>query len=267
MKVSFIGGGVMAEALIKGTLDFGVFSSGDIVVSDPLSNKLEYLHLEYGVDVSESNEEVIESSDVVILAVKPQTMSSVTPILKDNLREDQVVISIVAGMTLEKIAMSINHPTVIRVMPNTAAQIGKSMSVWACEPSVSEEHRALTARILNAVGEEYFVHDEKLLDMSTALSASGPAYVLLFIEALIDGGVSLGMPREMAKVLTMGTVLGSTEMVKLSGEHTASLRDLVTSPGGTTIEAILSLENAGFRGSIMTAVRAAYDRSLQLGLN
>ena len=267
MKVSFIGGGVMAEALIKGILDFGVFSAEDIKVSDPLSSRLEYLNLNYGVDVSESNEEVLGSSDIVILAIKPQTMPSVAPILKDNLKDGQVVISIVAGLTLEKIATSINHPTVIRVMPNTAARIGKSMSVWACAPSVSEEHRTLTARILNAVGEEYFVHDEKLLDMATALSASGPAYVLLFMEALIDAGVSLGMPREIAKVLTIGTVLGSTEMVKLSGEHTASLRDLVTSPAGTTIEAIISLENAGFRGTIMTAVRAAYDRSLQLGSN
>ena len=267
MKVSFIGGGVMAEALIKGVLDFGVFSAEDIVVSDPLSSRLEYLNFKYGVNVSESNEEALKSSDVVILAIKPQTMSYVTPILRDNLKDSQVVISIVAGVTLEKMSANINHTSVIRVMPNTAAQIGKSMSVWASAPSVPEEHRTLTARILNAVGEEYFVQDERLLDMATALSASGPAYVLLFIESLIDAGVSLGMPRETAKVLTLGTVLGSAEMVKLSGEHTASLRDLVTSPGGTTIEAILSLENAGFRGSIMTAVRAAYDRSLQLGLN
>jgi len=159
----------------------------------------------------------------------------------------------------------LDHKAVIRVMPNTPAQIGAGMSVWTAAPEVSEDKRATTKQILGTLGEELYADDEKLIDMATALSASGPAYVFLFIEALIDAGVYLGMARDVARQLALQTVLGSAQLMKETGSHPAVLKDMVTSPGGTTIEAVRAFEDGGFRATIFSAVNAAYEKSKALG--
>ncbi|MEC7885145.1 MAG: pyrroline-5-carboxylate reductase, partial [Chloroflexota bacterium] len=159
----------------------------------------------------------------------------------------------------------LSHNSVIRIMPNTPAQIGQGMSVWYSTDSVSESDRLFLGQILGTLGDEVHVEDEKFVDMATALSGSGPAYVFLFIESLIDSGVYLGMSRDMSRRLVLQTILGSSELVKQSGKHPAELKDMVTSPGGTTIEALVSMEDEGFRASVIKAVRSAYDRSLELG--
>jgi pyrroline-5-carboxylate reductase len=159
----------------------------------------------------------------------------------------------------------LGHPYVIRVMPNTPAQIGQGMSLWTCAPQVDGEMRRSARSILETMGKELYVSEEKYLDMATALSASGPAYVFLFIEALIDSGVHLGLPRAMSRTLALQTVLGSARLVEATGRHPAELKDMVTSPGGTTVEALLALEEGGFRATVINAVLAAYEKSVELG--
>jgi pyrroline-5-carboxylate reductase len=166
---------------------------------------------------------------------------------------------------MSTIMKGLGHDSVIRVMPNTPAQIGEGMSLWTCSPQVDDDRRQLTRSMLGTMGEEIYVSDEKYLDMATALSASGPAYVFLFIEALIDAGVHLGLPRDTSRTLALQTVLGSVRLVKETGRHPAELKDMVSSPGGTTVEALLALEEGGLRATIISAVIAAYEKSLELG--
>ena len=187
------------------------------------------------------------------------------PELQTALRAEHTVASSVAGATMKTLTDGLMHKAVIRIMPNTPAQIGCGMSVWTASDSVPESAKKATSQILRTLGEEVYVPDEKLIDMATALSASGPAYVFLFIEAMIDAGVYLGMARDMARQLVLQTVLGSTEMVKQTGRHPADLKDMVTSPGGTTIEALRAFENGGFRTAVFDGIAAAYEKSKALG--
>jgi pyrroline-5-carboxylate reductase len=182
-----------------------------------------------------------------------------------GMRADVAVVSIVAGARMDALMRGLKHPAVIRVMPNTPAQIGAGMSVWTAAAEVSGAKIEATRLMLQTLGAELYVTDEKLIDMATALSASGPAYVFLFIEALIDAGVYLGLSRDVARQLSLQTVLGSTQLVKETGRHPADLKDMVTSPGGTTIEALRALEDGGFRASVFAAVSAAYEKSKALG--
>ncbi|MCH8061999.1 MAG: pyrroline-5-carboxylate reductase, partial [Chloroflexi bacterium] len=181
------------------------------------------------------------------------------------LNKGNTVVSIIAGATIKTLVGGLGHSSVIRVMPNTPAQIGQGMSVWTATDSVSEENRAGTGALLRTLGKEVYVPDEKLIDMATAVSASGPAYVFLFIEAMIDAAVYLGMARDMARTLVLQTVSGSTRLVEETGRHPADLKDMVTSPGGTTIEALKAFEDGGFRATIFNAVNAAYEKSKALG--
>lgn len=263
--MSFIGGGVMAEALISGVVEAGIALPDDISVSDPDDGRRSYLATQYNLSTQESNVEVLDGADMVVIAVKPQTLPQVMSDLNGKLGTGHVVLSIVAGATMATLSRNLNHSALIRVMPNTPAQIGEGMSVWTTSTEVSESVVTNTRNILKTLGEELYVSDEAIIDMATALSASGPAYVFLFIEALIDGGVSLGLSRDVARNLTLQTVLGSAQLLKRTGHHTSELKDMVTSPGGTTIEAILTLESKGFRAAVMEAVRAAYKKSRELG--
>jgi pyrroline-5-carboxylate reductase len=192
-------------------------------------------------------------------------MDQIMSEIKGSLGKDNAVISIAAGVKMATLVKGLNHPAVIRVMPNTPAQIGAGMCVWTASEEVKDTTIETTRKILQTTGEELYVSDEKLVDMATALSASGPAYVFQFIEALIDGGVYLGMPRDAARRLAIQTVLGSVLLAKDSGRHPAELKDKVTSPGGTTAEALLALEEGGFTASVIQAVRAAYEKSKELG--
>ena len=265
MRLSFVGGGIMAEAIIGGILSQKLASPEAVTVGEPVEERCHFLKERYGVFTTTSNTKAAEGGDLVILAVKPQTLPQVMAELKGSVGKGQAILSIVAGARMATIMDGLGHSSVIRVMPNTPAQIGQGISLWTCSGQVNSDQREATHSILDTLGEEIYVEDEKYLDMATALSASGPAYVFLFIEALIDGGVHLGLPRELARRLTLQTVLGSTKLVQERGKHPAELRNDVTSPGGTTAEALLVLEEGGFRATVINAVIAAYERSLELG--
>ena len=265
MRISFVGGGVMAEALIGGILDAGLAARDDVRVGDPAESRRDHLARRFGLDVNPSGAEVADGADLVVLAVKPQNLTEVFAELDGRLAGGSTVVSIVAGANMRTLAQGLKHSALVRVMPNTPAQIGAGMSVWTASPDVPADKAAATGDILGTLGEELYVPDEKLIDMATALSASGPAYVFTFIEALIDAGVYVGMPRDMARKLVLQTVHGSTKLVLESGRHPADLKDMVTSPGGTTVEALLALEQGGFRGTVLEAVIAAYQKSQELG--
>ena len=265
MIISFIGGGVMAEAIIGGILSKKIAQAQDIIVGEVLEERRTYLKGTYCIDTTANNVTAAQRGEIVILSTKPQNLSGVLQELRGALQPQQAVLSIVAGARMGTIMRGIDHPSVIRVMPNTPAQIGAGVSVWTASPEVEEEKLEVVGNILRSLGEEIYVAEEKYLDMATALSASGPAYVFLFIEALIDAGVYLGMPREMTRPLVLQTVLGSTLFTKESGRHPSELKDMVTSPGGTTAEALLKLEEGAFKATLINAVVAAYEKSQALG--
>lgn len=255
----------MAEAIISGILSQKMARKDELYVGEPVDERRNSLEEQYGISVSADNREVVRQGKLVILSVKPQSLKEVLSHLKGIVAEDQAVLSIVAGAKMESISVGIGHQAVIRVMPNTPAQISKGMSVWTATPSVNSAYLETTRSILKTLGAELYVAEEKYIDMATALSASGPAYVFLFIESLVDAGVYLGMPREMARKLVLQTILGSTLLALETGRHTAELRDMVTSPGGTTAEALSILEEGGFRAVVLEAVAAAYDKAKSLG--
>ncbi len=264
MKISFVGGGAMAEAILGGILEAEIAAPQDIRVGEPVEPRREYLEGKYGVACHAENHRVLHGTRLLILSVKPQNLPEVMSELGGGL-DGLTIASIIAGARLETLMDGLKHDSVIRIMPNTPSQIGAGMSVWTASPSVPEMVIEATRRILEPLGEELYVDDEKYIDMATALSASGPAYVFLFIEALIDAGVYLGMPRDMASQLALQTVAGSTQLVRESGLHPAELANMVTSPGGTTAEALLALEQGAFKGLVIEAVNAAYEKSKALG--
>ena len=238
----------------------------DISVGELLEDRRRLLEERYGVCATFSNPDAAITGDLVVLSVKPQDLPQVLGQLNGAFRGEQGVLSIVAGVRMSAIMEGLGHPRVIRAMPNTPAQIGEGMSLWTCSPQVPAELAQQAQSILRSMGEEIYVSDERYLDMGTALSASGPAYVFLFIEALVDAGVHVGLPRDMARVLALQTVLGSARLAKETGRHPAELKAMVTSPGGTTVEALLALEEGGFRAAVINAVIAAYEKSVELSL-
>ena len=256
----------MAESLISGILKARLAKPNDIRIGEPSKARSAHLKEKYKVGVSANNLEILDGSTIVILAVKPQILSQVMNELGPRLNENQVVLSIVAGATLGTLMKGLEHSSIIRVMPNTPAQIGAGMTVWTASPEVSAKAMGTVRSILSTLGDELHVEDEKLIDMATALSASGPAYVFLFIEALVDAGVYLGMPRSVAHQLAVQTVAGSALLVQESGLHPTELKDMVTSPGGTTAEALRTFEQGGFTGIVIDAVTAAYEKSKALGV-
>lgn len=263
MKIAFVGGGAMGEAMAKCLLTKKVSGPQDMVVSDASPVRRELLSREYGVRVSPDNREAVKNADLIILAVKPQNLSQVMNDIK-GLTPNQLVLSVVAGGTVSSLSRGLNHSYVIRAMPNMPAQIGEGMTIWTASAPVERTQKKLAQVVLRALGKEIYVADEKYLDMATALSGSGPAYVFLFIEALIDAGVHIGLPRDLAQALVIQTVLGSTRTVEKTGKHPADLRNMVTSPGGTTTEGLLQLEKRRFRSLILEAVAAAYRKAKRL---
>ena len=255
----------MAESIVHGVLAGKLADPGDISVGEPVAERRSFLKGEFGISPVADNIEAAIGSDLVVLAVKPQDLGPVLAQLKGNLGESQATLSIVAGARMSTLSDGLGHGSVVRVMPNTPAQVGSGMTLWTCSPGVTESQRDMTRAVLSSVGEEIYVSDEKYMDMATALSASGPAYVFLFIEALIDAGVYIGMPRDMARTLALQTVFGSTKLVMETGRHPAELKDIVVSPGGTTAEALRVLEQEAVPAAIVSAVDAAFRKSVQLG--
>jgi pyrroline-5-carboxylate reductase len=265
LKIDFIGPGVMAEAIVKGMIERAGVSPDQIVMSGPRINRLEELSQSYGVSTTSDNRSSVKGADIVVIAVKPQTLEIALSDLPGAVPETALVLSIVAGATLADLSERLKHNAVVRAMPNTPAQIGKGITVWTATKKVTEEQRSQAREILLALGEEIFVEEEDYLDMATALSGTGPAYVYLFMEALVDAGVHLGFPRRIAEELVVKTISGSVAFYDHSSLHLARLRNQVTSPGGTSAAALYYLEKAGFRTALSRAIWAAYERSTQLG--
>ncbi|HSJ89120.1 MAG TPA: pyrroline-5-carboxylate reductase [Anaerolineales bacterium] len=263
-KIAFIGPGIMAEAMIAGLLRKKLADNENIVASGPREERGTELHKKYGIKTAIDNTSAISQADVVVLSVKPQRLSEVMKGLR-GIPVDALVLSIVAGASIKKISTGLKHKSVVRSMPNTPGQIGEGITVWTASKEVTEEQQEMARGILGALGEEVFVEDESYLDMATALSGSGPAYVFLFTEALIDAGVHMGFPRRIAEQLVLQTIKGSASFYEQAERHPATLRNQVTSPGGTSAEALYYLEKAGFRTAISRAIWAAYQRSLELG--
>lgn len=266
-KIAFIGPGIMAEAMIYGLLRFNLASKQHLIAAGPRPERLQQLHEKYGITTSAENATAASQADVVVLSIKPQRLEHVMFGMRGCIAENALVLSIVAGAKIKKIAQGLAHDKVVRCMPNTPAQIGEGITVWTDSPQVSEEQRELTRTILGALGEEIYVEEENYLDMATALSGTGPAYVFLFMEAMVDAGVHLGFPRRIAERLVAQTVRGSVDYYQKREDpvHLARLRNEVTSPGGTSAAALYYLEKAGFRTAISRAIWAAYERSQELG--
>jgi pyrroline-5-carboxylate reductase len=268
-KIAFIGSGAMGEAMISGLIRQGLARPENLLISDTRAERVQELHEKYGVQPFTDNNQASEHADVIVLSVKPQRLTEVLKGLKSAVPAKALVLSIVAGATISKISKGLAHPAVVRSMPNTPAQISQGITVWFPAPAVSEAQKEMARSILGAFGAEVPVDDESYLDMATALSGTGPAYVFLFMEAMIDAGVHMGFSRRVSEQLVIETLKGSVayyEMANQKGEaHVAALRNQVTSPGGTTAQAMYYLEKAGFRTAISRAVWAAYQRSLELG--
>jgi len=263
--LAFIGSGAMAEAMIKGILSNELTDPRRIIASDPRLERGPELEELYGVRSTTDNKEAAQAGDIIVLSVKPQVLPFVLDDLHGLIRPHQFIFSIVAGARTETIARGLRHGAIVRVMPNTPAQMGEGMSVWTGTPEVTEEQLTQARIILQALGKEIYVEDEDALDMATALSGTGPTYVFLMMEALVEAGVHLGFSRLVARKLVIQTVLGSALFAEESGRHLAELRNMVTSPGGTSAEAIYQLEKGGLRTIISKAVWAAYQKSRLLG--
>lgn len=263
--IALVGPGVMAEAIIGGLLRQGITTPNRILISGPRPERIDELEQRYGVSGFSDNREAARRADVVILSIKPQRLSKVLFNLSGNIPAHALVLSIIAGASLQTISEGLKHAAVVRSMPNTPAQIGEGITVWTASPAVLENHLEQARQILSALGTEVFVEEEYYLDMATALSGTGPAYVFLFMEALIDAGVHMGFPRRIAEQLVTQTIQGSVSYYQKHKDHPAQLRNQVTSPGGTTAQALYYLEKAGFRTAISRAIWAAYERSQELG--
>jgi pyrroline-5-carboxylate reductase len=269
--IAFIGPGVMAEAMIAGLILNHVAVPQALIAAGPRQKRLDQLVEHYGISGTVHNPEAARQADVAVLSVKPQRLDVVLQALQGCLKSEALVLSIVAGAPIVKISNGLEHSPVVRAMPNTPAQIGEGITVWTASETVTENQREMARQILSALGEEIFMGEENYLDMATALSGTGPAYVFLFMEAMVDAGVHLGFPRRIAEQLVTQTVRGSVDFyLKNLGDngspiHLAHLRNQVTSPGGTSAAALYYLEKAGFRTAISRAVWAAFERSQELG--
>ena len=264
MRIGFIGAGQMAQAFASGMVTHGLVETRDLAAADCSQAARDRFEKEVpGAATHDDNQRVVANADLVLLAVKPHHVPLVATTL-GKFSDEKLLVSIAAGVTLERLSEWFSTDRVVRVMPNTPCLIGVGASGYCCGPSVTEEDRGEVRNLLESVG-VCFELAEPLLDAVTGLSGSGPAFVYKFIEALSDGGVRMGLPREIALQLAAQTVSGAAEMVKASGDHPAVLKDRVTSPGGTTIAGIDALEQGAFHGNVIQAVKAATERSRELG--
>ncbi len=255
----------MGTAILSSLLDKSLARPDDITVNDILETRLQYLKETYGVAVTGDYGEAASGKELVVLSVKPQNLDEITAGLHGKLKPDQLVLSIMAGVTIRAIREGLEHNSIVRVMPNTPAQIGEGMSVWTATAEVTEQQKQMVASILGAIGREIYVDDEKYLNMVTAVSGSGPAYFFYFVEALIDAAVQIELSPDTAKELVVQTMLGSGHLIRQSEVEPAELRRMVTSKGGTTAAALSVLDEGGFTELLVKAIQAAYNRAIELG--
>jgi pyrroline-5-carboxylate reductase len=265
--IATVGSGVMAEAMIAGLLRGKQVAPDQIVASHPRADRRSELFSSYSIRTVEDNASAVEHADVVLLAIKPQMLVRVGREIAPALSDGKLVISIIAGATTRALTNVLGHRQIVRAMPNTPAQLGRGMTVWYATPEVTDTQREQAKVLLGSLGAELQVDDEKLVAMATAVSGTGPTYVFLFMEALIDAAVHLGFPRHIAHDLVIETLEGSTLFAKSSGMHPAQLRNMVTSPGGTSAAALHELESGRLRTVLSEAVWAAYRRTEELGRN
>ncbi|MEI7742636.1 MAG: pyrroline-5-carboxylate reductase [Chloroflexota bacterium] len=263
--IACVGSGVMAEAMLTGLFRGGLVTPDQVVASHPRPERRAALESSLGIRVVTSNPEAVKDADVILLAVKPQMLAKVGKEIGPHLHQGQVVLSVLAGPTTNALVATLGHDQVIRAMPNTPARIGAGMTVWYATPACTAEQRAQAKAFLGVLGAELEVEDEKFVAMATAVSGTGPAYVFLVMEALIDAAVHLGFPRHIAHDLVIETLEGSTRFAKQSGDHPAVLRNAVTSPAGTSAAAIHELESGRLRTVLSEAVWAAFRRTVELG--
>ena len=264
MNLGIIGCGKMGSALVKGAIKENAIDGQKVMVIDLVSELAHKLSNDIGATVAKTNDDLIKNADAILLCVKPQDMISLTDSFNKE-RSSKLFISIAAGIKIDDLEKSLkNDDRVIRVMPNTPAMIGQGASAQSKGKNATESDTEFVSKILNAVGISIEV-PEKQLDAVTGLSGSGPAYIYTVIEALADGGVLVGLPKEKALTLAAKTVIGAAEMVMKSDEHPAKLRDQVASPGGTTIAGLAALESGKLRSTLIEAVKAATKRSEELG--
>jgi len=263
--ITFIGPGAMASAMASRLIKGGIQSPENIRMSGPLVEELEELEKRLGVSTTSDNLKAVKNADVVVLSIKPQIIKEVMDELNGAIPEGALVLSIVAGARLDSIVQGLDHAAIVRSMPNTPAQVGEGITVWTATDDVTEQQRERARLILNSFGKEVYVDHEDYLDMATALSGTGPAYVFLMMEAMVDAGVHLGFSRRISEELVIQTFKGSVAYYENSPRHLARLRNQVTSPGGTSAAALYYLEKAGVRTALSRAIWAAYERSVELG--
>ncbi len=263
--ISIIGCGTMGEAMVKGLLAKKIVAPEQIIATNIFKEQLAVLQARHGIRVTTDNAEAAEAGQVVVLSVKPQTLDKITLDLRGHLRRQDLLISIIAGVPIKQLSDGMAHAAVVRSMPNTPAQIGQGIAVWTCTPEVTDLQKEQTRAILGSLGPEIFETDEKYLDMATAVSGSGPGYVFMIMEAMIDAAVHLGFSRRVAEQLVFQTIRGSVAYAEQSGKHVAELRNQVTSSAGTTAAALYHLEKGGLRTVISRGMWAAYERSVELG--
>ncbi len=268
-KIAFIGSGAMGEAMIAGLIRQGLANPADMLTADVHAQRVEDLRERYGTRPFTDNRLAVEGADLVVLSVKPQRLTEVLKGLRGAIAPHALVLSIVAGAKITKIGHGLGHEAIVRSMPNTPAQIGQGITVWMSSPAASQAQKELARAVIGALGEQVEVDDENYLDMATALSGTGPAYIFLFMEAMIDAGVHMGFSRQVSERLVVETLKGSVAYFESRNQrdqaHVATLRNQVTSPGGTTAQALYYLEKAGFRTAVSRAIWAAYERSIELG--
>jgi pyrroline-5-carboxylate reductase len=263
--IATVGSGVMAEAMIAGMLRGELVTPDRVVASHPRAARREELTRLYGIRTVAGNAEAVDAADIVILAIKPQMLAKVGREIGPRLRDDQLLLSVIAGATTTALEGFLGHRRIVRSMPNTPARLGRGMTVWYATPETTDDQRAEARALLRALGAELEVDDEKFVAMATAVSGTGPTYVFLVMEALIDAAVHLGFPRHVAHDLVVETLEGSTYFAKQSGDHPAVLRNMVTSPGGTSAAALHELESGRLRTVLSEAVWAAYRRTVEIG--
>ena len=265
VTIATVGSGVMAEAMIAGLLRDGLVTPDKVVASHPRPERREALEREYGIRTVTANADAVREADVILLGIKPQMLEKVGRDIRPHLRRGQLVLSVLAGATTAALTGILGHDQVVRSMPNTPARLGKGVTVWYATPETTDEQRAQAATLLGALGLQLEVDDEKMVAMATAVSGTGPTYVFLVMEALIDAAVHLGFPRHIAHDLVIETLEGSTLFARQSGMHPAELRNMVTSPGGTSAAALHELESGRLRTVLSEAVWAAFRRTVELG--
>lgn len=264
-KIAFIGAGVMGEAMIRGLLGKKIVNPEQIIAADPWQKRLDQLKGQHNIITTTDNAFAAEEGQVVVLSIKPQTLAAVLPQIRGHLRRQDLLMSIIAGTPIKRLADGAAHASVVRAMPNTPAQIGQGVTVWTATTEVSQDHKKQAQSILGSLGQEIFMDDERYLNMATALSGTGPGYVFMVMEAMIDAGVHLGFSRHVATQLVFQTMRGSVEFAAQSEKHVAELRNQVTSPGGTTAAALYHLEKGGLRTVLSRGIWAAYQRAIALG--